>query len=160
MNKPLSIALLITAIVAILLSILWNKQQTETIPQAQNEEVSVPDTMAPPEEEATPSSVTSTSGNITVTFPLPNDTIGTQLVVQGQARVFESTVNYRLTDASSTVLASGIAMAQAPDIGQFGPYAIATSYLTPGTSTGTLEVFAISPEDGSEIDMVSFPITF
>ncbi len=158
MNKPLIIALIATGILAGSLYMIWQSQDVpqQTIP----DEIIPKTTPYPPfeEEEALPPPPV--SGNITVTFPLANATVGAQLVVQGQARVFESTVNYRLTDSNNTVLASGFATAQAPDIGQFGPYAITTSYLAPGTSTGTLEVFAVSAQDGSEIDMVTVPVTF
>lgn len=159
MNKPLIIALIATCMLVGVLYFVWQPSDTPNAPQENSSDVVVPENTTPvEEEEALPPPPV--SGNITVTFPLANATVGAQLVVQGQARVFESTVNYRLTDSNNTVLASGFATAQAPDIGQFGPYAITTSYLAPGTSTGTLEVFAVSAQDGSEIDMVTVPVTF
>ncbi|MEK9155471.1 MAG: Gmad2 immunoglobulin-like domain-containing protein [Patescibacteria group bacterium] len=103
----------------------------------------------------------SASGNIVVTSPHADDTIGLPLVVTGRARVFENTFSYRLLDSDeTTVLVEGFGTADAPDVGQFGDFIITTSYSLPTGSTGTLEVFAHSAKDGSVIDLARVPVKF
>ncbi len=105
-------------------------------------------------------SVTSTSGNMTVTSPTANEIIGLPLVIKGSARVFESTFNYRLLDTDGTLLTEGAAMTNAPDVGEFGNFTVTTSYDTPTGTVGTLEVFDYSAKDGAVIDLVTFPVKF
>lgn len=111
-------------------------------------------------DDETPSSVVSDSGNVEVTSPDVGETIGLPLVATGRARVFESTLNYRLLDAENSVLAEGYVMTNAPDIGEFGDFTITTSYAAPSGNTGTLEVFDYSAKDGSVIDLAQVPVTF
>jgi hypothetical protein len=105
--------------------------------------------------------VVSESGNMIVTSPHANDTIGMPLVFTGRARVFENAFTYRLLDSDgTTVLTEGFGTANAPDVGQFGDFTITTSYNVPTGSAGTLEVFAHSAKDGSVIDLASVPVQF
>jgi len=108
----------------------------------------------------TTQSMTSVSGNVIVTSPTADETVGLPLVITGSARVFESTLNYRLLDTNGTVLASGNVMTAAPDVGMFGDFTITTSYDAPTGATGTVEVFDYSAKDGAVIDLVSFPVAF
>lgn len=114
------------------------------------------------DDDAADGAVVSTSGNMIVTSPVTGQTIGVPLVVTGRARVFENALNYRLLDGdgAATVLAEGTAMADAPDVGEFGAFTISTSYTLPTAATGTLEVFDYSAKDGSVIDLVSIPVAF
>lgn len=114
-------------------------------------------TPAPTVERGEP--VVSESGNIKVSQPLPLQTVSSPLAVRGEARVFENNVEYRLTESDGTVLAEGFATAQAPDIGQFGPFEATIGFNTE-TEVGTLEVFSTSPKDGSEINKVTIPLIF
>lgn len=98
--------------------------------------------------------------NIRVTSPQPNEEIGLPLVIQGEARVFENTFLYRLRDEDGTVLVEGFDTADAPDIGQFGPFTVSTMYSAPKGTRGTLEVFSDSAKDGSEINKVIIPVRF
>lgn len=107
-----------------------------------------------------PRKTVSTSGNVIVTSPTPNSTIGLPLVITGSARVFENTFNYRLLDADGTVLAEGNSMSNAPDAGQFGDFTVTTSYSAPSGATGTAEVFDYSAKDGAVIDLASVPVVF
>ncbi len=107
-----------------------------------------------------PTEIVSTSGNIAVSSPAANATIGLPLVFVGKARVFESVFNYRLLDTNGDELVTGHAMSNAPDMGEFGYFTVTTSYNKPNGTTGTLEVFAYSAKDGSVIDLVSVPVVF
>lgn len=98
--------------------------------------------------------------NIRVTFPRPNDEIGLPLNVVGEARVFESSFAYRLTNADGRKLLDGYGTADAPDVGQLGPFSLTVNYPDPETETGTLEVFQYSAKDGEEIDKVIVPVRF
>lgn len=98
--------------------------------------------------------------NIIVFLPQPNYAVGLPLVINGEARVFENAFNYRLKDSDGTVLIEKSAMANAPDIGQYGPFEISVNYPAPKGTTGTLEVFDYSAKDGSEIDKVIIPVRF
>jgi hypothetical protein len=103
----------------------------------------------------------SESGNMIVTSPTPEETVGLPLVIVGRARVFEHTLNYRLLDSDGiSVLAEGYTTANAPDIGLFGDFTITTSYAAPSGNTGMIEVFDYSAKDGSVIDLVQIPIAF
>ena len=92
--------------------------------------------------------------------PQPNEEVGLSLVIKGEARVFESTFSYRLRDEDGIVLYEDHAMANAPDVGQFGPFEVSVKYPKPKGSQGTVEVFDYSAKDGSEIDKIIIPVKF
>ena len=115
------------------------------------------DTEIPEDDE---NFTSSDSGNIRVYEPDANDTVSLPLVIEGEARVFEAAYNYRLLDEDGTVLVARYGTAEAEDTGEFGTFSVRASYPEPQGETGTLEVFALSAKDGSEIDMVSIPVKF
>ena len=98
--------------------------------------------------------------NIVVFSPRSGDEIGLPVVITGEARVFENTFSYRIKDSDGTVLMEGFDTADAPDIGQYGPFEVRASYPEPKGSTGTVEVLEYSAKDGSEINKVSVPVKF
>ncbi|MFC1630267.1 Gmad2 immunoglobulin-like domain-containing protein [Patescibacteria group bacterium] len=98
--------------------------------------------------------------NITVSSPVEGEEIGLPLIIKGEARVFEGTVNIRLREKSGDVLVEGFTTAKAEDVGQFGPFKKELSYPIPKELEGALEVFQISAKDGSEIDKVVIPVLF
>lgn len=100
------------------------------------------------------------SENIYVSAPAPDQTVTSPVTVSGQARVFENVVNIRLRDEDGRILAETYTTADAPDIGQFGPFSISLSFDAPTGTTGTIEVFQQSARDGSETDTVSIPVRF
>ncbi len=99
------------------------------------------------------------SQNIIVYAPRMNERIGTPVVVEGEARVFENVVNYRLVDANGKELAEGFTSADAPDIGQFGAFRGELNYASNVDQKGTVEIFWYSAKDGSEVDKVTIPVT-
>jgi Immunoglobulin-like domain of bacterial spore germination/Sporulation and spore germination len=167
MNHPFSVAL--TAIVLVLAVVLTG------VVLVQTNIVSIPESWTASEDDGagvvdnddgaadddeTSTSVISESGNVEVTSPDVGEIIGLPLAVTGNARVFESTLNYQLFDADGSVLAAGYVMTNAPDMGEFGDFTITTSYDEPSGTTGTLEVFDYSAKDGSVIDLAEVPIVF
>lgn len=104
--------------------------------------------------------IVSTSGNMIVTSPVAQQTIGLPLVMTGSARVFENALNYRLLDVDGAELVAGYAVADAFDTGEFGSFTVTTSYSEPKGAVGTLEVFDYSAKDGAVIDLVSIPVVF
>jgi hypothetical protein len=98
--------------------------------------------------------------NIIMNQPAWNSAIQSPITVSGQARVFENTVNIRVRNANDRILADTFTTASAADIGQFGNFERSVSFTAPGTSTGYVETFSISAEDGSEINKVITLVRF
>jgi hypothetical protein len=107
----------------------------------------------------TPAPSASPTGNITVSVPVANQTVGKAFVVSGSARTFEQNVVWRVRTTGNVQVASGFTTATAADIGQFGPYSFTVTL--PGSTVGpvVLEVFETSAKDGSEVSKVSLPLT-
>lgn len=78
-----------------------------------------------------------------------------EIEVQGIARVFEGTLNYEFIDQSGKSLSQGIIQAEAgaPD---WGCFEIDDAKLPQGASQ--LQLYWISPKDGSKKDMVSITL--
>ncbi len=164
MKHPFSIALvsilgvLIVALAGLLVFKTFNGAVLP--PDWTQDDMFIPDDSVPADGTDVPLKTVSASGNVIVTSPVAGAAIGLPLVITGSARVFESTFNYRLLDTDGTVLVEGNAMTNAPDVGQFGDFAVTTSYALPLGTTGTVEVFDRSAKDGSVIDLASVPIKF
>lgn len=110
--------------------------------------------------EDNPAITTSISGNITIESPTPRESIFNPLHIVGQARVFENNVSWRVKNWREEVVASGFAISNAPDMGQFGAYEVFVpidNSWQPGTYR--VEVLSYSAKDGSEQDLVSIPVT-
>lgn len=101
----------------------------------------------------------SASINIEVLTPLTGDNVKSGFSVKGNARTFENMVAIRLLDSIGNVLIETNTMANAPDVGKFGPFEKSIIFETSDTS-GSLEVFQYSAKDGSEIDKVIIPLQF
>jgi hypothetical protein len=101
------------------------------------------------------------NANITVSSPVTNQTVSGSFTISGQARVFENVVSIRVTDQTTgKVLTQTTAYASAPDVGQFGPFALRFDIPDTVRSKDTLlvEVYQASPKDGSEVDKVSITV--
>ena len=103
-----------------------------------------------PEEEA----------NIRVAEPQANAEIGLPFTLSGEARTFESTVNFRIRDEDGSILHEDFTTALVSENGTFGEFSTEVSYPAPKGTTGMIEVFEYSAQDGSEINMVRIPIVF
>lgn len=102
----------------------------------------------------------SASGNMRVDEPRADAVISSPLVVTGMARVFENTVEWKLTDAAGLTLTSGFVTADSGEVGSMTPFRIEKAFTTPRASSGFLEVFSTSARDGSVIDLVRLPVRF
>lgn len=100
------------------------------------------------------------STNIIVYAPRMNERVGTPIVIEGEARVFENSVSYRLLDSKGGIIAEGFTTANSPDIGQFGPFRAELVYQAENDGAGTIEVFWYSAKDGTPADVVTIPVTY
>lgn len=100
----------------------------------------------------------SQDANIVVLSPMKNNSVSSPIKVVGKARVFEAVVNIRLLDEKGNILfqTSVQASAGAPSWGDFE----ADIQYKPLASQqdGTLQVFSLSPKDGSVQNLVSVPL--
>lgn len=138
--------------------ILFNFQDT-------NAEADAPTPFAPgtiPEAPPTKTGeIKSATGNVVVSSIVPNQELPNPFVILGRARVFESTVDWRVRDNQGNVLAEGATLTNAPDVGTFGDFRVrAFLRQLPEGGAGTVEVFTYSARDGSEQDMVRIPVRF
>lgn len=104
-----------------------------------------------------PTPIANPNANIKLQAPKAGDTVGSQFVIKGQARVFENQLNFRVRNAKGQSLIEGTMAAKAPDTGQFGPFEVTVSSLSKGKTT--VEVFDRSAKDGSEIDKVTVQVS-
>ncbi len=96
------------------------------------------------------------SGAIVVESPGVGDAVSSPLRVTGEANVFEAVVSLELRDADGRVLVDTFTMATA-GTGTWGTYD-ATLTFPPAAGPLELEVYAVSPKDGSRIDRVVYPL--
>lgn len=113
-----------------------------------------------PDEPSETPSTPSQSDNIRVATPTSNELVTSPITISGEARVFEGTVNIRVTNKDGLVLIEEFATAHAPDVGQFGPFSIKIFYDFDTTNEGFVEVFNYSARDGSKENLVKIPVTF
>jgi hypothetical protein len=97
------------------------------------------------------------SDRIAVYQPTVGGTIGQTFVLSGAARVFEANVVWRVKDAKLKVVAEGHTLASLGTSPVWGTFQ--TTVSLPATVTGnvTIEAFEVSPRDGSEVGVASFP---
>lgn len=98
------------------------------------------------------------SENIRVFEPLMRQVVGSKFVVVGEARVFEQTFNWRLTDTASGADVEGVEQTSAADIGVFGPFSFQVDVPVAFGSALMLEVFEYSAQNGAEINKVEVPL--
>lgn len=101
-----------------------------------------------------------TKNFICVGSQLINAHLTNPLHATGTAIAFENTFQWKLENASNTQVAQGTLMANAPDIGQAGPFTLhhTSQIFTPGSYT--LTFFEASAKDGSPIHLLSIPVQF
>ncbi|ORX24550.1 sporulation protein [Thermoanaerobacterium sp. PSU-2] len=109
-------------------------------------------------DKNTITSYSSQEANIIVLSPMRNNSVTSPIKVVGKARVFEAVVNIRLLDSNGNILTqtSVQASAGAPSWGDFQADIQYNPLSTP--QDGTLQVFSLSPKDGSVQDLVSIPL--
>ena len=95
---------------------------------------------------------------ITVRQPMPYDLVDDPVRVCGVGTGFEGQITARVRDGHGTQLVKS--SIHAGGTGIWGNYDVTLTVGVPSTAQGTLEVFEVSQEDGSEINKVVVPITF
>jgi hypothetical protein len=106
-----------------------------------------------------PSPLTSGKGTITVREPASGETISGGVTVSGDASVFEANVQWKVVTATGKVLAQGhtTASAGAP---RRGTFRVDVRFEPPYYGeAGFVEVFEVSPKDGTISDIVRVPVT-
>ncbi len=115
-----------------------------------------PTTSGPPTAKPVP--LTSLKGTITVTQPLRGDQVMGAVTIAGEASVFEAALRWRVVTTGGMVLAEGstTASAGAPLKGTFKTD---VTFAPPSYGeAGFVEVFEVSPKDGSISDIVRVPV--
>lgn len=102
--------------------------------------------------------------NIMVFTPAQNEKIVLPYTITGKARTFESNVQLRVEDENGNSLYETYTTADAPEMGEYGPYSMRLTGIEPGLQNMSGEkivivVFESSARDGSEINVVRIPVT-
>jgi len=95
---------------------------------------------------------------IVVASPIIGQRVDSPVTVSGTADVFEATVSVRIRDASGAEIATTFTTATCGS-GCRGRYSVAVRYQVSGVQRGTVEVFSVSPKDGSDQHLVRIPVT-
>lgn len=160
MRKDYIILLLILIPAAIFITFVAKNRVPQKISNPFAMTTPFPTISRPSSEEITHESITpAASQNIEVLAPFMGDNVKSGFIVKGNARTFENNVAIRLLDSNGNILIETFTTANAPDMGQFGPFEKSINFSTDDTS-GKLEVFQYSAKDGSEIDKVEIPVIF
>jgi hypothetical protein len=100
--------------------------------------------------------VLAVSDRIAVYQPVVGGTIGQTFVLSGAARVFEANVVWRVKDSRLREVAKGNTSASLGTSPVWGTFQTTITLPTTVTGNVTIEVFEVSPRDGSEVGVVSF----
>lgn len=134
------------------------KKEVEIVPTA------APTTsisLVPNSSSETPNPTQTPNKNITVSSPVQNQIVSGSFIISGEARVFENVVSIRVSNQTNgKILSQTTAYARAPDVGQFGPFALRFDIPQTVRSGDKLlvEAYQASPKDGSEVDMVQIEV--
>jgi hypothetical protein len=105
--------------------------------------------------------VCDTKNFICVPSSLVNSHVQSPVTASGTAIAFESTFQWKLLGPANQQIAQGTLMANAPDIGQPGPFTLSHAVTIPTSyTTGTLRFYEASAKDGSAIHILNIPVTF
>lgn len=95
---------------------------------------------------------------IVVTAPAIGQRITSPVTVAGTAQVFEATVSIRILDSTGREIGTAFTTASC-GTGCRGDYRATVGYRAAATQSGTVEVYEVSPRDGSRINVVAVPVT-
>ncbi|MER6594156.1 Gmad2 immunoglobulin-like domain-containing protein, partial [Micromonospora purpureochromogenes] len=94
---------------------------------------------------------------IVVTEPAIGQRVAGPVTVAGTADVYEATVSIRILDGSGRVVGTGFTTATCGS-GCRGDYRGGVAYRLATTGPGTVEVYEVSPRDGSRTHVVAVPV--
>ncbi len=83
--------------------------------------------------------------------------LGNPARLVGLANVFEATFHVRIVDGDDRSLADGPVMATC-GTGCWGTFDVSIPYTVPSAGWGTLQVYELSAEDGSVINLTEYPV--
>lgn len=118
-----------------------------------------PSTSTNKESTAASSDVAISNQSLSVTAPVPNQSITSPVKVSGSSNFFEAHTSIRVKDGQGKILSQSFATA-AGWMDQLYPFATYVSYEKPATANGTVEVYEASAQDGRDVNLISIPITF
>lgn len=95
---------------------------------------------------------------VEIVSPKPNTTIKNPVKITGQAAVFEAVLQIRIKDASGLILAQTKTMTAQGQ--KMSPFSANVKYKKPTRPKGAIEIYSLSPKDGSEINKITIPIVF
>ena len=95
---------------------------------------------------------------IEVLTPAPDARVSSPVTVSGTADVFEATVSIRILDANNNVIADTFTTATCGS-GCRGDFAIKVPFSVGAEQRGVIQVFEVSAQDGSRINVVRIPVT-
>lgn len=99
--------------------------------------------------------------NIVIRSPEADQVVGKNLVMIGKARVFGNQFNWAVLDAlTNKEILSGMAHADAEDVGLFGPFEININLSSSTPEKIIVQVFDRSAKDGSKQDIAQIPLNF
>lgn len=98
--------------------------------------------------------------NIIVTAPSADQAVTSPFLVTGQAKVFEGTVNLRVKNPPGDTMFEAFTTARGGEAGEWSNFSVTLNYAFTHTKEGLLEVYSISPKDGSEENLVGIPLKF
>lgn len=96
---------------------------------------------------------------ITLERPYPGEGFASGDRLIGESNVFEGTVEYVVVDGEGRIIAEGFTTASAGS-GTWGRFDVSVTFDDPLTELGGVIVWESSPEDGSQQNIVDYPITF
>lgn len=103
-----------------------------------------------------PSPVNPASPNVIVNSPEPGDVVTSPIRVTGQASVFEAQFNVTLYGELGGVIAEASGMTEEGQ--RLAPFELELPFAVSREQPACLWVYAISPQDGSRIDVVQVPM--
>jgi hypothetical protein len=105
-----------------------------------------------------PSAIVSAKGAITLKAPAVNAKLTSPVTISGDASVFEANVLWRISDTSGRVLAQGFTTASQGAPGR-GDFSVSATYAVSRETVAFVEVYSVSPKDGTVDEMVRIPVT-
>lgn len=98
--------------------------------------------------------------NIIISSPKAGDVLSSPFEINGKARVFENAVNIDVKREDGSIVISEIAIVHANDVGEFGDFSLNLGFQFKETRNGTIEIYSLSPKDGSKENLIVIPVEF
>lgn len=95
---------------------------------------------------------------IVVSTPIVGQRVSSPVLVAGTANVYEATVSVRVRDSRGVEVGTTFTTATCGS-GCRGSYSVPVRYRVSTAQRGTVEVFAVSAEDGSDQHLIRIPVT-